>query len=188
MPEAGPSTGYGCGRNFPPQYDQKPLAASHQISIDMTLEDAIAGAGESVDSPIVLLGAEIVHEGRMDGGLALFACVANTLGNRTETSHEAGQEIAVEKFLYGTHGSSLILFFVSRQHIFCPGCRNNGQFSMTVMRQCIAGAGAGLKDDHIDVRTGRRGRPAAINPRRYSPWVVDCPLGVKPCPPKEKLR
>jgi hypothetical protein len=41
--------------------------------------------------------------------------------------------------MYGTHGSSLILFFVSRQHIFCPGCRNNGQFSMTVMRQCMAG-------------------------------------------------
>lgn len=85
------------------------------------------------------LGAEIVHEGWMDGGLALFACVANALGNRTETSDEAGQEIAVEKFMYGTHGSSLILFFVSRQHIFCPGCRNNGQFSMTVMRQCMAG-------------------------------------------------
>lgn len=83
-------------------------------------------------------GAEIVHEGRMDGGLALFACVANALGNRTETSNEAGQEIAVEKFLYGTHGSLLILFFVSWQHIFCASCYRNGQFYMTVMRQCMA--------------------------------------------------
>lgn len=43
MPEAGPLTGSGSGRNFPPQPDQKPLAASHQISTEMTLEDVIAG-------------------------------------------------------------------------------------------------------------------------------------------------
>ena len=69
----------------------------------------------------------------MDGGLALFTCFPNALGNGTETGGDAGQEIAVEKFMYGIHGSSLILFFVSRQHIFCPGCHNNGQFGMTAM-------------------------------------------------------
>ncbi|ABC91701.1 hypothetical protein RHE_CH02934 [Rhizobium etli CFN 42] len=68
----------------------------------------------------------------MNRGLALFAGFANALGNRTETGDETGQEIAVEKFLYA-HGSSLILFFVSRRHIFCAGCHNNGQFCMTVM-------------------------------------------------------
>ncbi|MGO8189939.1 hypothetical protein, partial [Rhizobium leguminosarum] len=71
----------------------------------------IAGADEPVDSPISLLGAEIVHEGCVDSGLALFAFIANALRNRTETSDEAGQEIAVENFMFGTHGSSLILFF-----------------------------------------------------------------------------
>jgi hypothetical protein len=44
----------------------------------------------------------------------------------------------VEKFVYGTHGSLLILFFVSWQHIFCASCYRNGQFYMTVMRQCMA--------------------------------------------------
>ncbi|WP_199852445.1 hypothetical protein [Rhizobium sp. H4] len=79
------------------------------------------------------LSAEIIHERGMDGRLAFFAGFAKTLGNSTETGHETGQEIAVEKFLYGTHGISLILLFVSRQHIFCPSCRRNGQFCMTVM-------------------------------------------------------
>ncbi|WP_190306414.1 hypothetical protein [Rhizobium phaseoli] len=89
---------------------------------------AVAVAGYSAES-----SAEIIHERGMNGRLAFFAGVAKTLGNRTETSHETGQEIAVEKFLYGTHGISLILFFVSRQRIFCSSCRRNGQFCMTVM-------------------------------------------------------
>ncbi|MDK4724923.1 hypothetical protein [Rhizobium phaseoli] len=89
---------------------------------------AVADEGCSAE-----LSAEIIHERGMNGRLAFFAGVAKTLGNRTETSHETGQEIAVEKFLYGTHGVSLILFFVSRQRIFCSSCRRNGQFCMTVM-------------------------------------------------------
>lgn len=93
----------------------------------------LAASGHIAD-----LGAEIIHEGRMDRRLTLFARIAKTLGNRAETGHETGQEIAVEKFMQGTHGSSLILFFVSRQHIFCPSCLRNGQFYMTVMRQCMA--------------------------------------------------
>lgn len=89
---------------------------------------AVAAAGYSAES-----SAEIIHERGMNGRLAFFAGVAKTLGNRTETGDETGQEIAVEKFLEGTHGISLILFFVSRPHIFCPACRRNGQFCMTVM-------------------------------------------------------
>ncbi|UIL30147.1 hypothetical protein LZK75_18155 [Rhizobium leguminosarum] len=74
-------------------------------------------------------GAEIVHEGWMDGGLALFACVANTLGNRAETSNEAGQEIAVEKFLYGTHGSLLILFLLAGSIYFAQAAIAMGNFT-----------------------------------------------------------
>lgn len=67
--------------------------------------------GLSGTVPIVVLGAEIVHEGWMDGGLPLLACIPNTLGNGAEAVGDAGQEIAVEKFMYGIHDSSLILFF-----------------------------------------------------------------------------
>jgi hypothetical protein len=133
MPEAGPSTGSGSGRSFPPPPDQEPLTVSTSDVIAGICEVALARDAGRLTAPIVRLGAEIVHEGRMDGGLALLACVPNPLGNSAETGDETGEEIAVEKFLYGTHGSSLILFFVSRQHIFCPGCHNNGQFCMTVM-------------------------------------------------------
>ena len=89
---------------------------------------AVTAAGYSAES-----SAEIIHERGMNGRLAFFAGFANTLGNSPETANETAQEPAVEKFLYGTHGNSLILFFVSRQRIFCAGCRNNGQFCMTVM-------------------------------------------------------
>ncbi|MGO8506504.1 hypothetical protein AB9F35_34455, partial [Rhizobium leguminosarum] len=43
MTKAGPSTGSGYGRSCPPRPDQKPLAASNQISTEITLEEVIAG-------------------------------------------------------------------------------------------------------------------------------------------------
>ncbi|WP_190304548.1 hypothetical protein [Rhizobium phaseoli] len=74
---------------------------------------AVAAAGYSAES-----SAEIIHERGMNGRLAFFAGFAKTLGNRTETGHETGQEIAVEKFLKGTHGISLILFFLLAGRIY----------------------------------------------------------------------
>jgi hypothetical protein len=103
------------------------------LSLAESLTSSGTGFAVTAEGCSAELSAEIIHERGMDGRLALFAGFAKTLGNRPETGHETGQEIAVEKFLYGTHGISLILFFVSRQHIFCPSCRRNGQFCMTVM-------------------------------------------------------
>ncbi|MDR9821518.1 hypothetical protein RJJ63_19865 [Rhizobium hidalgonense] len=106
-------------------------SARGQLRARASQDKAFASPGAG--GRIVGSGAEIIHEGGMDRRLALFAGFAKTLRNRTETGHKTGQEIAVEKFLYGTHHRSLILLFVSPRHIFCPGCHNNGQFCMTVM-------------------------------------------------------
>ncbi|ULR46882.1 hypothetical protein [Rhizobium sp. K102] len=75
------------------------------------------------------LSAEIIHERGMDGRLALFAGFAKTLGNRPETGHETGQEIAVEKFLYGTHGISLILFLLAGSIYFAQAAVAMGNFA-----------------------------------------------------------
>ncbi|ULJ80838.1 hypothetical protein MF410_03550 [Rhizobium sp. C104] len=83
----------------------------------------------SASGHIADLSAEIIHERRMDRRLALFAGVAKTLGNRTETGHETGQEIAVEKFMQGTHGSSLILFLLAGSIYFAQAAIAMGNFT-----------------------------------------------------------
>lgn len=88
-----------------------------------------AKAGQESKRSLPALRAEIVHEGWMDGGLALFACVANALGNSTETGDETGEEIAVEKFLYGTHGSSLILFLLAGSIYFAQAAVTMGNLA-----------------------------------------------------------
>lgn len=85
---------------------------------------AVAAAGYSAES-----SAEIIHERGMNGRLAFFAGVAKTLGNRTETGDETGQEIAVEKFLEGTHGISLILFLLAGRIYFAQLAVAMGNFA-----------------------------------------------------------
>lgn len=129
MREAGPLTGSGSGRNYPPRSDQEPLAVSTSDVIAGICEVALVRDAVRLTAPIVRLGAEIVHEGRMDGGLALLARVPNTLGNSAETGDETGEEIAVEKFLYGTHGSLLILFLLAGSIYFAQAAITMGNFA-----------------------------------------------------------
>ncbi|MDC7741491.1 hypothetical protein [Rhizobium binxianense] len=65
----------------------------------------------------------------MDGGLTFFARVAKTLGNSAETTDETAQEPAIEKFLYGTHSSSLILFLLAGSIYFAQPAITMGNFA-----------------------------------------------------------